>query len=360
MITRLPMFLPLLLLLASAQALNLPPSFTADMNQFTLSENTPLGMAVYTLKGSDPENSPVSFAIEGTETFRVDSSSGVVTVARNIDREAQSGFSDNEIRFSVVIRDEVDEGPDNVVKVPISVIILDENDNPPQFSGQPYKEPVSEDTPVGTTIFRALEAHDVDLVGEILEVACLPPAAGPNLCDYFDIVPRTQDTDIDMFRGSIVLSRPFNYRERQIYQIKLGVFDGKFNDTTDLVFNVLDVQNSPPVFQGSLTGIVNEDDAVGTVIMNITAKDGDTGTPRKIIYELVENPFNYFDIDTTSGQLRIAKQLDRESLGASSGVLTLQVRASELINGQPGKNISYTNNEKSLCFTGIKQDNYSS
>ena len=335
MITRLKLIL--FLLFGSGHALNLPPSFTADMNQFTLVENTPIGKSVYTLKGSDPEGSPVSFAIEGTDTFRVDSDTGEVTVARAIDRESQSGISDNEIRFSVVIRDKVDEGPDNVVKVPISVIILDLNDNPPKFSGLPYKATVNEDTPVGTTIYRALEAHDVDLVGEILEVACLPPQAGANLCDYFEIIPRSQDTDIDMFRGSIVLRQPFNYRERQIYKIELGVFDGRFNDTTDIVFNVLDVQNSPPVFEGSLTGIVNEDDAVGTVIMNIKAKDGDTGNPRRIIYELVENPLNYFDIDTNSGDLRIAKQLDRESLGASSGVLTLQVRASELINGQPGK-----------------------
>ena len=88
---------------------------------------------------------------------------------------------------------------------------------------------------------------------------------------------------------------------------------------------------------------MNEDDAVGTVVMSIKANDGDTGNPRRIIYELVENPLNYFDIDTNSGDLRIAKQLDREALGASSGVLTLQVRASELINGQPGKNISNSN-----------------
>ena len=73
--------------------------------------------------------------------------------------------------------------------------------------------------------------------------------------------------------------------------------------------------------------------------MNITAKDGDTGNPRTIIYELIENPLNYFDIDTYTGELRIAKQLDREALEASSGVLTLRVRASELINGQPGKNL---------------------
>ena len=77
-----------------------------------------------------------------------------------------------------------------------------------------------------------------------------------------------------MFRGAIALRQPFNYRERQIYQIQLGVFDGRFNDTADLIFTVIDVQNMPPIFEGSLTGIVNEDDPVGSVVMKVTAKEG--------------------------------------------------------------------------------------
>jgi hypothetical protein len=37
-------------------------------------------------------------------------------------------------RFSVVIQDKVDEGLDNVVIIPISVIVLDENDNAPRYT----------------------------------------------------------------------------------------------------------------------------------------------------------------------------------------------------------------------------------
>ena len=109
-------------------------------------------------------------------------------------------------------------------------------------------------------------------MGDILDVQCLPPddETAPDLCDYFEIVPRDRDTDIDMFRGSIVLSRPFDYRQRQIYQIKLGVFDGRFNDTAEVVFTIIDVQNSPPIFEGSLTGVANEDDPVGSVIMKVS------------------------------------------------------------------------------------------
>ena len=322
-------------LVVASSCLNLPPFFIKDMNQHTLVENTPVGSAIYTLEGEDPEGSQVMFGLEGTDMFKVDKITGAVTVALPIDRESQSGISDNEIRFSVIIQDMVDEGRDNVVEVPISVIILDENDNAPKFRSSPYSSTVNEDTPVGTTIYRGIEAYDVDLVGDILDVTCL----SDDLCDFFDIIPRPRDTDIDMFRGSVVLKRPFNYRERQIYNIQLGVFDGQFNDTTDLIFTVMDVQNSPPVFEGSLTGVVSENDTVGGVILKVYAKDGDTGNPRRIVYQLVENPEGFFDIDSNTGELRISKPLDREhpSLVASSGVLKLRVEAAELLNGQPGK-----------------------
>ena len=122
-------------------------------------------------------------------------------------------------------------------------------------------------------IISLFQAQDVDLVGDILDVQCLPPLdeSQDDLCDYFEIRPRPRDTDIDMFRGSIVLNRPFDYRQRQIYQIRLGVFDGKFNDTADVVFTIIDVQNTPPIFEGSLTGVANEDDPVGSVIMKVGA-----------------------------------------------------------------------------------------
>ena len=43
-------------------------------------------------------------------------------------------------RFSVVIQDQVEEGLDNVVIIPISVIVLDENDNPPRYSINPLSQ----------------------------------------------------------------------------------------------------------------------------------------------------------------------------------------------------------------------------
>ena len=128
----------------------------------------------------------------------------------------------------------------------------------------------------------------------------------------------------------------FIFRLKQLYRLPIVVKDGRYEITSEVVFNILDVQNTPPIFMGSLTGIVSEDDPVGTQVLTVKARDGDTGQARQIIYTFEENPNNYFAIDSARGEISIDKPIDRETLGPSSGgVLMLRVRASELVNGAP-------------------------
>lgn len=55
----------------------------------------------------------------------------------------------------------------------------------------------------------------------------------------------------------------------------------------ELYIRVKDVQNTPPVFTTSLVAVVKEDAAIGTSVMTIHARDGDTGEPRAVQYELI-------------------------------------------------------------------------
>lgn len=52
-----------------------------------------------------------------------------------------------------------------------------------------------------------------------------------------------------------------------------------------------DVQDRPPVFQGSFAAVINEDSPIGTLVMTIHARDGDHGQPRKIVYDLLTSTF---------------------------------------------------------------------
>lgn len=50
-----------------------------------------------------------------------------------------------------------------------------------------------------------------------------------------------------------------------------------------------DVQDTPPKFTGQLEAEIEEDAPINTLIMTINAEDGDRGSPRKIVYELMNS-----------------------------------------------------------------------
>ena len=83
--------------------------------------------------------------------------------------------------------------------------------------------------------------------------------------------------------------------------------------------------SSTPTFPGPLLGVISETDQVGSVLLNLQAFTGDSNT--QINYELIDNPHDYFALDQTSGNLTIAKELDRLALAPPNNVLTLTVTA---------------------------------
>lgn len=148
---------------------NLPPVFSMDMNNQALYESTSVGEVVYRLEGYDPEGSPVRYGLVGTDRFSVNPITGEVTIAKPLDREVN-----DTLRFLVTLEDVTNgTGNNNIVQVPISVIILDDNDNAPVFKNVPYESTVPEDTPVGSTVFKGILVHDPDSVGETIEVKCI-------------------------------------------------------------------------------------------------------------------------------------------------------------------------------------------
>lgn len=79
--------------------------------------------------------------------------------------------------------------------------------------------------------------------------------------------------------------------------------DGLNNGTTGVEIKVADIQNSPPEFLDSLTGVVREDDPIGTLVMTVKARDGDRGMPRKMIYELVTSEYSSSSFSSISSKL---------------------------------------------------------
>ena len=83
--------------------------------------------------------------------------------------------------------------------------------------------------------------HDInDRLSQVLDVRCLPrDGFTSSACDHFDIVPRREETDHDMFRGAVVLKKALDYRDRQIFRVPISVNDGRHTVRLLVVITVL-------------------------------------------------------------------------------------------------------------------------
>ncbi|KAJ8974157.1 hypothetical protein NQ317_003207 [Molorchus minor] len=285
---------------------NLPPLFTMDMNNVVISENTPVGTSIYTLKGNDPEDSPVHYDLQGTDVLEVDHMTGEVTVVKPLDYEA------------------------------------------------PYTIVINEDTPPNTRVFSDIGVTDKDTSGANIEVECINTSEYQDACEIFNI--ETLGSEQNSYLGAIVLKRKLNYADRQEYEFLLKATDGELSSTATVSVKVGDVQDTPPYFIGNVTAEVDEDAPINTLIMTVHAEDGDRGIPRKIEYELVnskyapsilifqrveqmfvtvfiqyyrsmyKDPMNYFLLDAVTGELRTARPLDKEAIDNPEGILKLNIR----------------------------------
>ncbi|KAK4881840.1 hypothetical protein RN001_005159 [Aquatica leii] len=308
---------------------NLPPSFTHEINNLVVPENTPLETIVQTFSATDPENSTITYGLYGTDLFKINPKTGDIIVVKNLDHEVNDTFN-----FFVTIEDEVQDAPvggNNVVTVSVTAIILDENDNEPTFQNVPYKVFVNEDTTIGSIIFSEIYVTDADTVGDALEVECVNLFESDNTCTIFSIV--TIDSAQNSYNGSIVLQQKLDYSLKTEYNFMLKATDGELNSTTSVIISVIDVQDTPPTFLGLSNVEIDEDAPINSLVLTVYAEDGDRGAPRNIIYELINNPMDYFLINATTGQVRTARPLDKEAIPNPDGLLTLEIQASEVING---------------------------
>lgn len=90
-----------------------------------------------------------------------------------------------------------------------------------------------------------------------------------------------------VLEAAVVLNDTLNYNQRMVYHFQIEATDGTHKTQTTFEARVKDVQDKPPVFQGSLSTVIDEDSPINTLVLTVHARDGDTGEPRKIVYDLL-------------------------------------------------------------------------
>uniref|UniRef100_A0A8C3A627 FAT atypical cadherin 1a n=1 Tax=Cyclopterus lumpus TaxID=8103 RepID=A0A8C3A627_CYCLU len=246
--------------------------------------------------------------------FSIEEHSGVISLERALDREVQSTY-ELKARAS-------DRGSPRLSSLCLVVIsVLDINDNPPVFEHREYTAAVSEDVAPGTQLLRVQAAsRDTEANGEISY-----GIISGNEHGMFSVDSRT---------GDIFVIEPLDFEVSHEYYITVEATDGgspPLSDMATVNINLTDVNDNRPVFsQDIYTGVVSEDTELGKAVMAVVAEDLDGPSFDHVRYAIVDgNQGSPFTIDPLRGELKVARQLDRER---TSGY-TLMVVASD--NGSP-------------------------
>uniref|UniRef100_A0A9J7Y8Z9 Photoreceptor cadherin n=1 Tax=Cyprinus carpio carpio TaxID=630221 RepID=A0A9J7Y8Z9_CYPCA len=296
------------------------------------------GTHVYTLNGSDPEGEPVTFGMTfdkgSRDYFSVEPKSGNMTLIQTLDREVQ-----DEIVAFVTITD----GRNKVVEN-VRVFITDANDEKPEFLNLPFVVDVPEDAASGSSIYR-VQAIDRDL------------GSGGSVTYYLQSTPSTKFT-IDGHSGVLRIraGESLDYELSRTHFVTVVAKDGggKYHEkyqvmtsTAIITINVLDTQDSPPLFVGTpYFGYVYEVSVPGSEIFTVFAKDGDQNNPNAMHYSILSGSDGFFIINSSSGCISLTSfpvQLKNELYELKVGpdgfsdysITTVTIRVVDLNNHPP-------------------------
>ncbi|XP_008557612.1 protocadherin-like wing polarity protein stan [Microplitis demolitor] len=281
------------------------PKFEPKNYEAVVSEDDPPGTSVALVTATDPdEDAKIHYDITAGNTrarFSITSQNGggLITVAQPLDYKQEK-------RFVLTVTASDSGGRMDTALVYINV--SDANNFAPMFENAPYSVAVFEDAPIGTTVL-VVSATDSD-VGQNAQVTySLGTEGDGNDNAEFTINPQT---------GAITTTRALDRERSSGYLLTVTAKDGgvpPLSDTTDVEISVTDVNDNAPVFEAAqYTGTVPEDVLLGTAVVRVSATDADMGSNGRVRYTLDDDGDGAFAIDSTTGIVRTAKQLDRESV----------------------------------------------
>ncbi|XP_051504307.1 cadherin-23 [Myxocyprinus asiaticus] len=313
------------------------PIFTQSSYRGEISENSPTGTTVLILNGpvlaedrDIGENAVVRYRLLGArvDLFSIDPRTGVVSVRGGavLDREA---YSDPRVELLLLGED---VGGLNS-SVPLTITILDKNDNPPVFNPSSFTVRLPENSPTGVVVTQ-LSASDAD--------------AGSNGWLQYRLDSGAQDRFVvDALSGAVLVGNAtLDREERSSYRLVVIATDRgtpSLSGTATLTVVLDDVNDSRPRFILPVQTIsVNESTPPGEVVATLTAEDPDL-RPRLEYYIIsveakddgnnaVDGLQESFGIDFHTGSVFVRNPLNRELVATFEIIISVHDNASDVID----------------------------
>uniref|UniRef100_A0A8C2T5B4 FAT atypical cadherin 2 n=1 Tax=Coturnix japonica TaxID=93934 RepID=A0A8C2T5B4_COTJA len=249
--------------------------------------------------------------------FSIEETTGVIRLEKPLKDSQHSAFE-----LTVCATDQGTPQPLSALGT-VTVSVVDLNEYLPVFLAPEYVAMVKEDVAVGT---------------EVLNLSALTRDNTENTEIKYEIVNGNDHGkfQLNSNTGALYINGSLDFEASHEYYLSIeGTRKGSasLSDVTMVVINITDINDHAPEFiQDPYFADIREDAAVGEIILTVSADDLDGAMNNQITYSIVEgNPLGHFAIQPKSGQISIAKHLDREEISSYS----LTVRATD--NGHPAQ-----------------------
>ena len=301
------------------------PIFNASSYAFNVVENrsvyTTVGKVFATDADGTNANNQVKYYILndmfGT-VFQIDQISGQITTASILDYEFERIYI-----LTACATDNATDTSENIPSnerrstcVPVTISVLNLNEHLPVFDASSYLIQISEKAPNGQEIFR-FSATD-----------------GDHTPIYFQYnTSKTSAEDMATFElnnvtGLVTLNASkLDFEIQSKYFLYVFAIDSVSllkGDTTELVIELIDINDNSPIFANNLyEATILESAGNGSFITSVSASDKDGISNGAIVYYILPNHYsNKFAVNSSTGDILVDSQLDYEA-GIHTFILTV-------------------------------------
>uniref|UniRef100_A0A8C9AGC4 Protocadherin beta 13 n=1 Tax=Prolemur simus TaxID=1328070 RepID=A0A8C9AGC4_PROSS len=238
--------------------------------------------------------------------LQLDQETGDLLLNEKLDREELCRRTEPcVLRFQVLL-----ESPLEFFQAELQVV--DINDHSPVFLDKEMLLQVSESSSPGTT-FPLKNAQDVDVGRNNIENYIISPNS------HFRVLTRKRSDGRKY--PELVLDKALDREEEPELRLTLTALDGGSpprSGTAQVYIQVVDINDNAPEFEQPFYRVqIPEDSPIGFLVVTVSATDVDIGINGEISYSLFqasEEISNTFRINPLTGEIRLKKQVDFETI----------------------------------------------